>query len=475
MPSSFTPFAAPATVSGRLARFLRSASFRLTAVYAGIFAVSAALLFAVIYWIATDALKQQAASAAEQDMAELLDIYTSRGQGALAREIESRVADVIHPDLAYLLVDQDGNALAGNLTVDYWRENSAKLSPSGQQGHNAGEGLEEENEHEATVLRRTLSPGETLVVGYDQYRITEAQEAIIHALGWVILATGLLALGGGVTVSLRFLKRVDEINQTTRAVVHGRLDERVAVRESGDELDELAVGLNHMLDRIGALLQGLNQVSNDIAHDLRTPLSHLRQRLDAVRARDASIEDYRAAVDRAIADTDVILATFAALLRIAQIEAGARRTHFDRVDLSYLCGQVIEAYTAVAEDAEQTIAVAIEPDIAVRGDGNLLTQMLVNLIENAIRHTPAGTSISLMLTMAAEGPRLTVADTGPGIPETERKKVFRRFYRLERSRTSSGSGLGLTLVAAVADLHGATVALADNTPGLCVTVAFPKA
>ena len=166
--------------------------------------------------------------------------------------------------------------------------------------------------------------------------------------------------------------------------------------------------------------------------------------------------------------------TFAALLRIAQIEAGVRRAHFARVDLSHLCSEVVEAYVAVAEDVGQTIAARVEPGIAVSGDGNLLTQMLVNLIENAIRHTPAGTSISLMLTMAAEGPRLTVADTGPGIPETERKKVFRRFYRLERSRTSSGSGLGLTLVAAVADLHGATVALADNTPGLCVTVAFPK-
>lgn len=473
MPTLFTPFAAPGTASAHLARFLRSASFRLTAFYAGVFGVSAALLFAVIYLIATDAMNQQAASAAEQDMAELVDIYATGGQDALVREIETRIADTDRPYLAYLLVDHNGRALAGNLPINYSHANGGKLSSSRQNGEDAGEPSEEENEHEAILLRGSLAGGDTLAVGYDRYRITEAQEAILHAFGWAMVLTGLLALSGGAVVSFGFLKRIDEINRTTRAVVRGALDERVALRGSGDELDELATGLNRMLDRIGALLQGLNQVSNDIAHDLRTPLSRLRQRLEAVRARDASIEDYRTAIDRAIADTDVILATFGALLRIAQIEAGARHADFDRIDLSHLCGQVVEAYVAVAEDAGQTIAAKVQPDIAIRGDGNLLTQMLANLVENAICHTPAATAVSLSLATIVGGTQLMVADTGPGIPEAERDKVFRRFYRLERSRTTPGSGLGLTLVRAVADLHGATVTLADNAPGLRITVVFP--
>ncbi|MBL0901182.1 MAG: hypothetical protein IBJ17_21125, partial [Reyranella sp.] len=223
-----------------------------------------------------------------------------------------------------------------------------------------------------------------------------------------------------------------------------------------------------MLARIQQLMDGLRQVSSDIAHDLRTPLGRLRQQLEEARERATTTADYRVATEAAIEEADALLETFAALLRIAQVEAGAQRSAFAAFDLSGLVKSLGETYEPVAEDSGHRLDVAADDGISFTGDRQLVAQLLTNLLENALRHTPVGTKISLRLQKQDGGFRLAVADDGPGIPATEHDKVFDRFYRLDRSRSTAGSGLGLAMVRAIAGLHGLSIRLEDANPGLRV-------
>jgi signal transduction histidine kinase len=248
----------------------------------------------------------------------------------------------------------------------------------------------------------------------------------------------------------------------------------VPVRGTGDDLDRLSRTLNRMLDRIAELMESLRHISADIAHDLKTPLSRLRQQLEATQTRAKSVEEHDAAIEAAIAHIDEILTTFSALLRIAQIEAGTRRSGFRELDLSAVFSTVVDAFAPAAEDAGNRIETKIKPAIHVLGDRELLTQMLANLIENAIRHAPAGTRIDVSLGSDRERIVGTVTDNGPGAPPHERERMFRRFYRLEHSRSTPGSGLGLSLVKAVADLHGIALEVRDAEPGLQIVMRFPE-
>jgi signal transduction histidine kinase len=221
------------------------------------------------------------------------------------------------------------------------------------------------------------------------------------------------------------------------------------------------------------LMEALRQVTNDIAHDLRTPLGRLRQQLEEAHRTARDVSDYDRAVENAMVEVDSILTTFAALLRIAQVESGTRRSGFRRIDLSSIANAVCQAFTPAAEDTGKTLGTNIADGLAVEGDRDLLTQMLANLVENAISHTPPGTLIMVSLTQEDSCPVIGVTDTGPGVPAEERTRIFERFYRSERSRTTPGSGLGLSLVAAIADLHGISLSPKDNHPGFKVTLRFP--
>jgi signal transduction histidine kinase len=456
-------------------RIFRTTGFRLAALYAGLFGLSVLALFGVIYWITTDALRQQLEANIQGEVAALVADHRTGGLSHAAASIERRLASGLHPEVFYLLLDPAGRKLAGNLPRlsprGGWRE-----LPEDWEHDKDDDDSEHEDDDRLLAFGTKLADGSFILVGEDTDRIGEVEEAIVHAFGWAFGVTVLLgALGGGV-LSIGFLRRVDAINRTSRAIIGGNLSDRVPTRGTGDELDRLALNLNEMLDRLQAAMESLRQVSSDIAHDLRTPLSRLRQRLEGARLKAHGVEDYEIAVDQAIADTDTILKTFAALLRIAQIEAGTRKAGFSPVDLSRVFQAIADAYGAVAEDHGQTLAAAIAPDIRVQGDRELLTQMLANLVENAIRHTPAGSRIDLVLKRDANGPVGMVSDTGPGIPPETRDKVFQRFFRLERSRSTAGSGLGLSLVAAIADIHGIAVTLSDNEPGLKVRLDFaPRA
>jgi signal transduction histidine kinase len=280
-----------------------------------------------------------------------------------------------------------------------------------------------------------------------------------------------LGVAGGFALSGDVRRRLAAISGTAEAIIDGDLARRVPVRGADDELDRLALTFNRMLDRISALMESLKQVSNDIAHDLRTPLTRLRQKLEAGLA---APQERDAALESALTDLDSILDTFAALLRIAQIESGARRAAFRPCDLAALAQTVTDAFAPSAEDAHQSLKLAVEAPAVVDGYAELLTQMLVNLVENALRHAGENAAIAVRVGWRG-GPTLSVIDDGPGVPEAERERLFDRFYRLERSRSTPGSGLGLALVAAVAKLHGAAVSLEAAGPGLEARVSFPEA
>jgi signal transduction histidine kinase len=269
------------------------------------------------------------------------------------------------------------------------------------------------------------------------------------------------------------VRRVETISQTSRDIMAGDLSRRIPIRGSDDEFDRLSASLNAMLDRIETLMHELREVTSDIAHDLRTPLTRLRQRIELASRRSTAPEELRAALENSAADVDDILETFAALLRIAQIEAHTNASELAPLDLSEVLSDMVETYQSVAEERTQRVAVEVPQGLSIAGDRELLFQLFSNLIENAIRHCPAGATITVSAHASPQGVDVAIADDGPGIPADLREKVFQRFYRLERSRTTEGTGLGLSLAAAIAKLHGASIELADNNPGLKVRLLFP--
>lgn len=441
------------------ARLFRVSAFRLTAAFAAVFVAAMLVLFVVVYWRTAGYAASEVDSAIELEFSLLADSYRADGFDTLQRAVADRLAA---PERHYYVLQDSLGRRVGNLTaipaVLGWTDIVLREAAPG------------------VTLRRArgfgaaLPGGGYLLVGRDLAQVDALRDMIVNAFLWAIGATVALALVGGGLVSLRFLRRVDAMARTARAIMDGDLSRRLPERGGGDEFDRLGGELNRMLDRMQQLMENLAQVSNDIAHDLRTPLSRLRQRLESARLHAANLEQYEAAIDQAIVDTDAVLRTFAALLRIAQIESGGRRAQFAAVDLSALFDSIVETYATVAEDRGQALTGQVAPDVTTWGDQELLTQMLANLVENALRHAPAGARIAVSLNDRVG----VVADDGPGIPVDEREKVFRRFYRLESSRSTPGSGLGLSLVAAVAELHGIRVALGDNAPGLTVTLSFPE-
>jgi signal transduction histidine kinase len=286
-----------------------------------------------------------------------------------------------------------------------------------------------------------------------------------------------LAIGSAIYLARRTQQKIDVFVTTLEDVNRGQIGRRVPLTGSGDDLDHVAAQINGTLAHLEKLIESVNQASSDIAHDLKKPIGRLRRKLEEALRATGSVADFRSRVEDSLVELDSIVDTFEALLRITQIEAGARKSRFSPLDLVPLLADVADIYEPVAEEAGDRLECTV-PAVAtarVNGDRELLTQLFANLIENAIRHSPKGTNIGVSLTAQGDRHLAVVWDSGPGVPSAERENVFRRLYRLERERTTPGSGLGLSLVAAIAELHGASVALADNKPGLRVEVAFPKA
>ena len=450
--------------SARLTRILRSAAFRLTLIYAGLFVVSAGVLFATVFVIATAALQSDMQAVLRTEAFQLADIHRRYGLLALAEQVTRRMSFRTRGPIYYLVQAPTQQVVVGNLpgmppvegVVDFVRDRESEEAQDARS--------------KLTGFGLTLSDGTFILVAQDASRLIDMQHAIVRAFTWAGGLTLLLAIGGGVLVGGNFVRRIDTIGRTSRAIMEGDLSARIPVRGTNDEIDQLVVGLNAMLDRIQQLLDGLRQVTSDIAHDLRTPLGRLRQRLEDAREHATTTEEYQAATEAALAEADSLLDIFSALLRIAQLEAGAQKSAFTSVDLSVLVRGIAEAYGPSAEDSQHKLEVDVADGLTITGDRQLLAQLFSNLIENALTHTPAGTIVRVSLRATVAGFEAEVADNGPGIPAPERDKVFDRFYRLDRSRTTKGSGLGLALVKAIATLHGLSLRLEDRKPGLAVVL-----
>jgi signal transduction histidine kinase len=444
-------------------RIFRTISFRLAALYLLLFVASAVILGSVIYWTTGAALEQQLAARVALGISHLEAAYHHGGLPRLIYAVEER--ERTPGALDYLVQAPDGAHVAGEIAVV-----GARRGWLVTQMHNSPTGNEPRR---VRAFAKELPGGIVIAAGDDVRRVRDPEEAVLGAFAWSIGATVVLGAAGGVWLSQLFLRRVDAISRTAEAIIAGDLSQRVPVRGTGDDLDYLAGTLNRMLDQIGALMESIRQASNNIAHDLRTPLSHLGHRLEDARARATTVAEYQQALDGAKQQIEALLTTFASLLRIAEVEAGAQRAAFAYVDLSAIADTVAEAFAPAAEEQGHKLKEAVTPGVVVYGDRELLTQMLANLVENALHHTPPGTGVCVSLSTGAAGVMLAVEDNGPGIPEAERERVLQRFYRLEYSRTTPGSGLGLSLVAAIAELHRASLRLEDAYPGLRVSVMFP--
>jgi signal transduction histidine kinase len=441
-------------------RVFRTSAFRLTLLYAGIFCASFIALFAIIYWSTARYMDRQLDDTVSNEIAEI-ESDVANGSVASLQNIVSGLT-LNSPGFFYLLQDHDGNVLAGNLPA------MAPIVGIIDRAH-------VEIQDRTLSLRGkgvSLNENAFLFVGLNTIELHKMQRAIARTFVWGLIATIFISLLSGAFISFAMLARVEALSNVSREIVNGDLDRRISLRGSNDEFDHLAVSLNTMFDRIQGLMDGLRQVSTDIAHDLRTPLTRLRQRIEMTLRKADDVASLRTAFQATLKDVDSILDTFSALLRIAQLETSERRAKFTDVDLTDLLRTAIELYAPMAEEKEQSIIEKIDDGLTIRGDRELLLQLFANVLENAVRHSPSRALIEVGARRLVDGTVVSVCDNGPGIPEEMRTKVFQRFFRLEPSRTTPGSGLGLSLVKAIASLHNISVELLSNEPGLIVQVKF---
>ncbi len=402
------------------------------------------------------------------DITGLSEQYRIRGVNGLVGSIRDRLQQDPDSSSVYLLTTPDLIPLEGNLS-SFPREGTSAGNWMTFQFYDERSG----RDFHARARLFILDEGFNLLVGRDTGDLKAIQKLLQSAMLWGLLIILGLGLFGGIIMSRSMTRRIELINQNSRDIIAGDLSKRIPLSKRGnDDIDQLASNLNHMLDEIEHLMTGIQQVSNNIAHDLRTPLTRIRNRLEHLQLEFDHDSLYKQSVQHCIDDADQLLKTFSALLRIARIEAGGHQNNTSLVDLNELIKDAAELYEALAESNQLTLVVKESPQSNIEGDRDLLFQALANLIDNAIKYTPNEGIITLSIQQSGDYIDLAVADSGPGIPVDEHDKVSQRFYRLESSRNTAGNGLGLSLVKAVALLHQGKLLLSDNNPGLIATVRF---
>jgi signal transduction histidine kinase len=455
-------------VMPRTMRFglLRSAGVRLAAVHALVFGVSALALILYLWWASTGLLTRQVDVAIRADVVALAERWRAGGAVALRDTIQDRLARGVQPDALYLLADPSLQPVAGNVQAWPTGLNSTDAVVEVPVLHNGESGL-------ARVWRYDLADGYHLLVGRDVRTRAALRDLVESALLWAALLVALLVAAGALLVRGLFRHLLLRVSDTAAAVEAGDLTRRVQLSGRGDELDRLAALINTMLDRIGQLMEGVRAVSNNIAHDLRTPVTRARARLEDAAAHAGSADELRAATERAVIDLDGITQVFEALLRIAEIEAGARRSAFAPLDAAPLLAGLADLYGAAAEEHGLRLETEIAESLPVLGDAALLQQALANLLDNALKFSPPGGRLLLRGEAQDGRVRILVSDQGPGIPEADRARAAERFFRGEDARHTPGFGLGLALAQAVAVLHGGALLLEDAEPGLRAVLDMP--
>lgn len=456
----------------RLHRAVSTTSFRVAAITVAAYLAFAGLVVGVLLWQTNRVLTSQVLATLDGEAQQLKAEVQAGGAPALVRAVETRSRSG-GPGL-YYLGDAAGTKLAGNLS---------RLPPEIVGSPSGGvfrysPGIGSTHEHLAVAIPVNVGAGLQLIVGRD----VEDQRRFASEMGTVyFLALGFLTLGGlvaGVAIGRVALRRIETINVAARSIMAGDMSRRIAVSGAGDEYDALATNLNAMLDRIEALMNGLREVSDNIAHDLKTPLSRLRNAAEAA-LRETGEEAYREGLEHTIEKADELIKTFNGLLLVARLEAGALEGNAEFFDVGRAVRDVAELYEPVAEERDMRLEVKVGHGPELSGNRQLIVQAVVNLIENAIKYSgkrelTTESLISITLVDRSDAVEIVVADNGPGIAVEDRERVLKRFVRLEKSRTEPGTGLGLSLVQAVARLHGGSVRLEDNHPGLRVVLTLPK-
>lgn len=450
---------------------LGTQSFRIVAVYLAIFALSATALLGFVYWNTTLVLDRETDETIRAEVTGLVEQYQRLGLPALTDAIVNRTGR--GEQGIYVLARADRRLIAGNL--DSWPRLTLTDDGFAEFEFERRVGGQPEL-HQARGRLFTLSQGFLLLVARDVEDQRALERLLGNALRWSIALVIILGLLGGVLVSRNVLRRLEAINKTSQQIVAGDFSKRVPVTANGDEFDDLSRHLNRMLDRIERLMRGMREVSDNVAHDLRSPLNRLRSRLEHVSRHRIVDVEMRQDIEAAVEETDRLIGTFNALLLIAEAEAGSVRESMDDLDLPGAIEGIGELYEPVAEEKGVRLIVrqSARP-VTISGNRNLISQALANLVDNAIKYSPPGSEVVVALRHDTDGARLVVADNGPGVPAEERTRVLERFVRLESSRNSPGTGLGLSLVSAVARLHNAELTLHDNKPGLRAELRFPHA
>jgi len=435
-------------------RILRTATFRLTRLYLLFFAVSVGVLAGLLYFTARSALEAEVREQITTETNLLLFEYREDGLEELLEETEERIEKSAPGQrLQYAVQNPAGRVIFDSIPPE-----------SGVAGWQRIDG-----EIPRLFFFTELDNGYLLGVGKDLQGLQTTQAVLARTVGWILAAALVIGLLGGLILSRRTLTKLSDFTHTAREVGAGRLSQRISLSQTGDELDDLGQTLNSMLDRIESLLSSVRHVSTAIAHDLRTPLTRLRNRLENLHE-SATTEPQGTGLDQAIAEIDTILQTFAAMLRLAEVESGTLKDRLKPLDLSELALKITEAYQPLAEESGARLELAAADQVTVCGDAELLQQLLVNLLENALQH--AGPTPTVKVGVRSQGRQavLEVVDNGPGIPEAERERLLKPFERL--SSSSGNSGFGLALVAAIARLHDADLELLDQQPGLACRVLF---
>jgi signal transduction histidine kinase len=461
-----------------LGKLFRTTAFKLTLVYLVVFSVFAAFLLGYFAWNTRRLITEQIHQTVDAEITGLSEQYRLGGIRRLVLVIDARAR---RPGSSlYLVTTPAGEGLAGNvgslahgvLNTEGWTETEYRRLDESEGAR-----------HDALVRVFQLPGGFRLLVGRDLEERERLYDIVVAAGRWSIALVIVLGLAGGFFVTRRVLKRVDAMTETTRTIMAGDFGGRLPIAGTGDELDRLAENLNAMLERIEALMHGLKEVSDNIAHDLKTPLTRLRNRCEQTLRASSDEAGYRAALEATIEESDALIRTFNALLMIARAESGQARGDMSEFDAAEIARGVAELYEPLAEEKGLTLSVEASTAAPVHGNRELVSQALANLLDNAIKYAGSmpqaanGTETGIVVKALSEKDRilLTVSDRGPGIPECDRGRVVERFVRLEQSRSQPGSGLGLSLASAVARLHGGELRLEDNHPGLSAVIVLPRA
>ena len=430
--------------------------------YTALTGVTFVILLAVTFFSTTRFMRHQIDDSVSSEVGEILADTRGQGPESIRAAIQGLSS---HPaGFYYLFQDTQGVAQAGNLPAMDPRDGVREWPQAPKSKRSA---------FSAIRGRGVGVPGGYLFVGWSTHQLNEMEEMVVRSFAWALAACIALALAGGWVMSARLMRRIETVSNTSRNIIGEDLRQRLPVTPAGDELDHLAASINAMLDRIETLMEDLRQVTTDIAHDLRTPLTRLRQRMELAGRPEIDVETLRETLTLSVTDIDSILAIFAALLHIAQLQSGPRRAAFKEVDLSELLGTIAELYKPMAEENGQFLLEKVAKSLSMQGERELLMQLFANLTENALRHTPRGSTVSIFAARANGDLTVSIVDNGPGIPENMREKVLQRFFRLEVSRTTAGNGLGLSLANAIVKAHDARLELSDAAPGLCARVIFP--